>query len=102
MPTSSLKIIADRLSKIMTAITSVQQRGFIKGRSIKDCICLTSEVINVLHKKSFGGNLALKVDIAEAFDTLDWKFLIEVLEAFGLMESFASGSKQFFLLQKSL
>lgn len=32
------KILLDRLSAIMLAITSVQQRGFIKGRSIKDCI----------------------------------------------------------------
>ncbi len=48
------KILADRLSTIMLAISSIQQRGFIKGRSIKDCICLTSEVVNVLHKRSFG------------------------------------------------
>jgi len=65
------KIIADRLAKIMPAITSIQQRGFIKGRSIKDCICLTSEAINLLNKRSHGGNLAMKVDIAKAFDTLD-------------------------------
>lgn len=77
------KILADRLAKIMPAITSVQQRGFIKGRSIKDCICLTSEAINLLDKKTFGGNLALKVEIAKAFDTLDWTFLLKVLKKFG-------------------
>ncbi|MCH90684.1 RNA-directed DNA polymerase (Reverse transcriptase) [Trifolium medium] len=48
------KIIADRLASIMPAITSIQQRGFIKGRSIKDCICLTSEAINVMQNRSFG------------------------------------------------
>jgi len=82
------KILADRLAKIMPAITSVQQRGFIKGRSIKDCICLTSEAINLLHKKSYGGNLALKVDIAKAFDTLDWNFLLQVLRKFGFSDTF--------------
>jgi len=87
------KTLVDRLAKIMPAITSVQQRGFIKGMSIKDCICLTSEAINVLHKKSFGGNLSLKVDIAKAFDTLDWKFLIEVLEAFGFNYMFCKWIK---------
>jgi hypothetical protein len=51
----------------MPSIISTEQRGFIKGREIKDCICLTSEGINLLHR----GNLALKVDIAKAFDTLD-------------------------------
>jgi len=82
------KIIADRLATIMPAITSVQQRGFFRGRSIKDCICLTSKAINVLHRKSFGGNLALKVDIAKALDTLDWSFLSRVLKSFGFNDLF--------------
>jgi len=84
------KILADRLASIMPAITSVQQRGFIRGRNIKDCICLTSEAINVLNKKSFGGNMALKVDIAKAFDTLDWNFLLRVLKAFGFNDIFCN------------
>jgi hypothetical protein len=65
------KILADRLSTFMPSIVSTQQREFIKGRSIKDCICLKSEAINVLNKKSHRGNLAMKIDIAKAFDTLD-------------------------------
>ena len=84
------KILADRLASIMPAITSVQQRGFIRGRNIKDCICLTSEAINVLNKKSFGGNMALKVDIEKAFDTLDWNFLLRVLKAFGFNDIFCN------------
>ena len=49
------KIIVDKLSKIMPVITSVEHMGFIKGRSIKDCICLTSKAINLFHKKSLEG-----------------------------------------------
>jgi hypothetical protein len=76
------KVLADRLAQIMPSIISKEQRGFIKGREIKDCICLTSEAINLLHKKSYGGNLAIKIDIAKAFDTIDWSFLLKVLNAF--------------------
>jgi hypothetical protein len=65
------KVLADRLAKIMPTLISKEQRGFIQGRNIKDCICLTSEAINLLHKKSFGGNVAIKIDIYKAFDTLD-------------------------------
>jgi hypothetical protein len=84
------KILADRLSSIMPAIISIQQRGFIKGRSIKDCICLSSEVVNVLHKKTFGGNLALKIHMAKAFDIIYWCFLLKVLKSFGFSDLFCS------------
>lgn len=42
----------------------------------------------MLHKKSFGGNLAIKIDIAKAFDTIDWSFLVKVLKAFGFNNIF--------------
>jgi hypothetical protein len=42
----------------------------------------------LLTKKQFGGNIAIKVDICKAFDTLDWKFLITVLNQFGFGDLF--------------
>jgi len=82
------KVLADRLAKILPNIVSQEQRAFIHGRNIKDCICLTSEAINLMQAKAYGGNLAMKVDIAKAFDTLDWKFLINVLRSFGFSNVF--------------
>ena len=38
---------------------------------------------NLLNYRSFGGDIAIKFDIHKTFDTLDWKFLLTVLEAFG-------------------
>lgn len=77
------KILADRLAKIVPKVISINQRGFISGRSITDCICVASEAINLLNRKTFGGNVALKIDTKKAFDTLDWNFLIKVLKSFG-------------------
>ena len=82
------KILADRLSQIMPALISKEQRGFIQGRNIKDCILTASEAINLIDSKSFGGNIALKVDIAKAFDTLEWSFLLKVLNSFGFNNQF--------------
>ncbi|PNX88269.1 ribonuclease H, partial [Trifolium pratense] len=87
------KILADRLAQILPSIISKEQTGFVKGRQIKDCICLTSEIINMLHKKSYGGNLAIKIDIAKAFDTIDWNFLLNVLKAFGFHSTFCNWIK---------
>jgi hypothetical protein len=42
---------------------------------------------NVLQNRSFGGNLAIKVDITKAFDTLRWSFLLRVLNFWALLYS---------------
>jgi hypothetical protein len=65
------KIIADRLASIMPNLISVKQKCFIHGRDIKDCLCIASEAANLLHNKAFGGNVALKIDINKAFDSLE-------------------------------
>lgn len=87
------KILADRLASIMPSIISPEQKGFIQGRQIKDCICLASEVINQLDKKTYGGNLAFKIDMAKAFDTLEWPYLLKVLHAFGFNNTFCNWIK---------
>lgn len=87
------KVLADRLACIAPKILSENQRGFIRERHISDCICIASEAINMLDKKNFGGNLALKIDIKKAFDTLDWNFLLQVLQSFGFDSKFCSWVK---------
>jgi hypothetical protein len=39
------KILSDRLAVILPSIISKEQRGFVKGRQIRDFICLTTEAI---------------------------------------------------------
>lgn len=64
-------------------IISIEQRGFARDRSISDCVILASEAINSLDKNQYGGNIALKVDISKAFDTLGWNFMVIVFSNFG-------------------
>lgn len=77
------KVMADRLAEVAQKIISSNQHGFVQGRQISDCICTALEAINLLDKKFFGGNIALKIDIKKAFDTSDWYFLLKVLRTFG-------------------
>ncbi|KAI9173384.1 hypothetical protein LWI28_000561 [Acer negundo] len=84
----SLKILADRLARVAARIISPKQYDFIPDRYIEDCIALASDCVNVLQKKCYGGNLAMKIDICKAFDTLDWSFLCRVLQAFGFSSVF--------------
>jgi hypothetical protein len=48
-----------------------KEDSYIRGRNIRDCIRLASKAVNLLHKKAYSGNLALKIDISKAFDTLE-------------------------------
>ncbi|XP_019438986.1 PREDICTED: uncharacterized protein LOC109344689 [Lupinus angustifolius] len=66
------KVLDDRLASIAPNTISTQQRGFVKGRHIQDCICIASKAINLLDHKTFGENLVVKLDIRKAFDTIDW------------------------------
>jgi len=81
-------ILADRLTLVAVRIISPNQYGFVHGRQIQDCIGIASEAINMLSKKVRGGNMAYKVDIHKAFDTLSWKILLLVLTRFGFHPSF--------------
>jgi len=82
------RIIADRLAAIMPHLISKEQIRFIRSRQIRDCICTTFEAVNMLSNKAFGGNITFKIDIAKAFDTLDWSFLLRVLTTFGFTPKF--------------
>lgn len=81
-------MLADRISSIASKIISPNQTAFVKGRKIHQSIGLASECFNLLDNKTYGGNLALKVDIAKAFETIDWGFLLHVLDAFGFNNTF--------------
>jgi len=80
------KILRDWLAIITVRIISIEQRGFIRDRKISECVILAYEAINLLDKRQYSGNIALKVDIAKAFDTLDWIFCLRSLEGLGLMK----------------
>lgn len=82
------KILVDRISSLLPSLISIEQMGFINGINIRDCTYLASEVINVLDNKCAHGNLAFKIDIAKAFDTIRWDFLICVLKQFGFCKQF--------------
>ncbi|KAL2471352.1 Uncharacterized protein Adt_39488 [Abeliophyllum distichum] len=77
------KLLNSRLSNILPQIISAPQSGFISGRLIGDNILLAQELLHTLDTKVRGGNAILKLDMAKAYDRLDWGFLISVLEGFG-------------------
>ncbi|XP_026451890.1 uncharacterized protein LOC113352259 [Papaver somniferum] len=77
------KIITKRLTEIIKKVVSPQQSAFIKGRNIQEKIALTSELVNDLEHKRRGGNMGLKLDITQAYDSLSWEFMFQVMQKLG-------------------
>ncbi|KAL6650159.1 hypothetical protein ACP70R_014383 [Stipagrostis hirtigluma subsp. patula] len=61
---------------------TVNQSAFVKKRNILDNFVFVRSAARALHKGKHPSAL-LKIDIAKAFDTVAWPFLLEVLQQFG-------------------
>ncbi|XP_026410742.1 uncharacterized protein LOC113305969 [Papaver somniferum] len=82
------KIITIRLSRFIHKVVSQQQYAFIKNRNIHEQVLLASELVNEISINRRGGNLGLKLDISQAYDTISWEFLYKTLKKFGFSASF--------------
>ncbi|GKA15175.1 sodium/hydrogen exchanger 6 [Tanacetum coccineum] len=77
------KIIVDRVKEGLGDIVSINQSAFVPGHRISNNILLTQELMRNYHKKRGPPRCAFKVDIQKAYDTIDWKFLENILVGFG-------------------
>ncbi|XP_026378408.1 uncharacterized protein LOC113272826 [Papaver somniferum] len=89
---------ATRLVKVLDKLVSEEQVAFMKGRNIHENISLASELVNELHIKRKDGNLGLKLDISQTFDTGNQKSLTNSLR---LLEVYQQASGQRVCREKS-
>jgi hypothetical protein len=76
------KCLARRLAPRLLEIVAPNQSAFIKQRSIHDNFRAVQLACCWLHCKKFTA-LLLNIDIAKAFDSVAWPFLIEVMQHIG-------------------
>ena len=69
------KLMASRLKHILPAIIPENQGGFIKGRKILENITLVQKAIHSSLKNGDKG-MAVKIDLANAFDRVSHPFLL--------------------------
>ncbi|GKA19790.1 RNA-directed DNA polymerase, eukaryota, reverse transcriptase zinc-binding domain protein [Tanacetum coccineum] len=65
---------------------NLNQSAFVPGRLIQDNILITQELLKGYNRKQGPQRCALKIDIAKAYDTVNWSFLKQTLIHFGFHE----------------
>jgi hypothetical protein len=76
------KVLANRQAPRLHELVHHAQSAFIKGRSIQDNFKLVHAAAKTLHVRK-KPSLVIKIDIARAFDSVVWPFLLEVLQKLG-------------------
>ena len=74
------KVIANRIKTVLPQIIHHNQSGFIKGRFIGEVACSILDIIDYTESLKLPGIL-LFIDFEKAFDSIEWDFLYQSLEA---------------------
>ncbi|KAM0874368.1 hypothetical protein ACQ4PT_037473 [Festuca glaucescens] len=76
------KTMSRRLAPVLPTLVSPNQSAFIKGRAIHDNFMLVQQLAKLFHLAK-APTVLLKLDIARAFDTVSWPFIVELLQHLG-------------------
>jgi len=76
------KCMANRLARTLDQLVLRNQSAFIKGRSIHDNFRDVQVACKAIHSRRLTCML-LKIDLARAFDSVAWVFLLDVLRHLG-------------------
>ncbi|XP_074266422.1 uncharacterized protein LOC141589691 [Silene latifolia] len=78
------KVLANRLKLFLNEIVSENQSAFTPGRAISDNVMIAFEVFHYMKcSHSTEGYMATKLDMAKAYDRVEWQFLKNILDAMG-------------------
>lgn len=79
------KAMANRLKNHLHVIIDQEQSAFVPGRLITDNILIAFETLHTIRQRRAGrrGLMAIKLDMNNAFDRVEWSFLSAVMEKLG-------------------
>lgn len=82
------KLLVNRLQSVLADLIGYEQSAFIKDRSIQDNILLAHELVHKYGRSHISPRAMIKVDIRKAYDTVEWDFVLCVLQGMGFPQQF--------------
>ncbi|KAK2648312.1 hypothetical protein Ddye_015801 [Dipteronia dyeriana] len=95
------KVLVNRIKKVMNSIIGETQMAFIKNRQILDSFVIAKEVIHKWRKSEDGG-LLVKLDFEKAYESVDHKFLKDMMEVQGLSTLLSKAVNMGFIMGERL
>ncbi|CAN6580853.1 unnamed protein product [Malus baccata var. baccata] len=90
------KVLTNRLKRVMPNVICDNQSAFVAGKQIQDNILVVHEILHSLMHQSKADTMgmAIKLDMAKAYDRVEWDFLLAMMSKLGFDQRFCDRIKE--------
>ncbi|XP_021836641.2 uncharacterized protein [Spinacia oleracea] len=82
------KLLCAKLNSVLPDIISPNQGAFVAGRSILHNVLVCQDIIKMYRKWQKRANCFMKLDLKNAYDTVEWDFIGEIMTELGFPNHF--------------
>ncbi|XP_062103512.1 uncharacterized protein LOC133814586 [Humulus lupulus] len=75
------KMLCNRLNHVLHALISQNQGAFIKNRLLTHNVLILQDLLKGYNRRNISPRCLMKIDISKAYDSIDWNFLENLLNA---------------------
>ncbi|XP_074318047.1 uncharacterized protein LOC141654831 [Silene latifolia] len=82
------KLLCNRLGDVLPELVNINQGGFIKGRNIVENVLICQDLVRLYNRKAASPCCLIKIDLRNAYDSVEWDFLYQMLIAMKFPQKF--------------